>query len=401
MTIFCDYLIIGAGIVGLTVAYELKKRHPSSNIIIIEKEPDVAKHASGRNSGVLHSGVYYGTTTLKAKVCSTGAARMKEFAKEHNIECKSFGKVIIATSEKDLLIIDSLLQNSINNGINVNRLDEKGVREIEPYASPHKAGIYSPNTAVIDSKAVVFKLKFLLESAGVKFFFNSRIKEVSLKNRTIKTYNNNFSYGYVYNCAGAGADLVAKKFGHAENYSLVPFKGIYYKLKKSKTYMVKGNIYPVPDIEQPFLGVHLTRVISGDVYIGPTAIPAFGRENYGIFSGIEFLEGLNISKNIISMYYANNKHFRGLVHAEIKKYLKPWFLESARKLVNILKSDDLEISDKVGIRPQLINLKTKYLEMDFVLQKDEFSMHVLNSISPAFTCSFAFAEYIVNLAEKN
>jgi len=235
VTIFCDYLIIGAGIVGLTVAYELKKRHPSSNIIIIEKEPDVAKHASGRNSGVLHSGVYYGTTTLKAKVCSTGAARMKEFAKEHNIECKSFGKVIIATSEKDLLIIDSLLQNSINNGINVNRLDEKGVREIEPYASPHKAGIYSPHTAVIDSKAVVFKLKFLLESAGVKFFFNSRIKEVSLKNRTIKTYNNNFSYGYVYNCAGAGADLVAKKFGHAENYSLVPFKGIYYKLKKSKT----------------------------------------------------------------------------------------------------------------------------------------------------------------------
>lgn len=399
MTISCDYLIIGAGIVGLTVAYELKKRHPASNIIILEKEPDVAKHASGRNSGVLHSGVYYGTTTLKAKVCSTGAARMRQFAKEHNIECKSFGKVIIATSEKDLPIIDSLLQNAINNGVNVKKLDEKSVRQIEPYASPYKAGIYSPDTAVIDSKAVVFKLKILLESAGVKFFFNSRIKEVSLKSRSIKTFTNNFSYGYVYNCAGAGADLVAKKFGHAENYSLVPFKGIYYKLKKSKTYMVKGNIYPVPDIEQPFLGVHLTRVISGDVYIGPTAIPAFGRENYGIFSGIEFLEGLNISKNIISMYYENKQHFRKLVHTEIKKYLKPWFVESAKKLVKTLQSDDLELSDKVGIRPQLINLKTRSLEMDYILQNDESSMHVLNSISPAFTSSFAFAEWIIDLAE--
>jgi L-2-hydroxyglutarate oxidase LhgO len=326
---------------------------------------------------------------------------MREFAKEHNIECKSFGKVIIATSEKDLPIIDSLLQNSINNNINVKKLDEKGVREIEPYASPFRSGIYSPDTAVIDSKAVVFKLKFLLESEGVKFFFNSRIKEVSLKNRSIKTYNNNFSYGYVYNCAGAGADLVAKKFGHAENYSLVPFKGIYYKLKKSKTYMVKGNIYPVPDIEQPFLGVHLTRVISGDVYIGPTAIPAFGRENYGIFSGIEFLEGLRISKNIISMYYENKQHFRKLVHTEIKKYLKPWFVESAKKLVKTLQPDDLELSDKVGIRPQLINLKTRSLEMDYILQNDESSMHVLNSISPAFTSSFAFAEWIVDLAESS
>ncbi len=400
MSISCDFLIVGAGIVGLTVARELKKRHHFASIVIIEKEPDVGKHASGRNSGVMHSGVYYGNTTLKAKVCSTGAARMREFAKEHGIACERLGKVIIATSEKDLPVIDRLLQNAKDSGVRAERLDEKGVKEIEPFASPYKAGIYSPDTAVIDSKAVIYKLRELLESDGVKFFFNAPVKDVSAEKKLVKTPVDSFSYGFLYNCAGAGADLVAKKFGHAEDYRLVPFKGIYYKLKDAKNYLVRGNIYPVPDIEQPFLGVHLTRVISGDVYVGPTAIPAFGRENYGLLSGINFMESLSISRELISMYYKNKQNFRKLVHTEVRKYLKPYFLASAKKLMNTLHSNDLEASNKVGIRPQLVNVKTRSLEMDYILEKDEASMHVLNSISPAFTSSLAFSEWIVNQAEN-
>lgn len=396
----CDFLIVGAGIVGLTVARELKKRHPAARIVILEKEADVGKHASGRNSGVMHSGVYYGSSTLKAKVCSTGAARMREFAAEHGIACNRSGKVIIATSERDLPTVERLLNNARENGVNAIRLDEAGVREIEPNASPYQAGIYCPDTAVIDSKAVVHKLRELLENDGVMFEFNAPLQEVWPDKKTVKIPQGSYSYGFLYNCAGAGADLVAKKFGMAQDYTLVPFKGIYYKLRPERDYLVRSNIYPVPDIDLPFLGVHLTRVISGDVYVGPTAIPAFGRENYGILKGMELGESLKIGAELLGMYLENKQNFRLLVHTEVRKYLKPWFVESARKLMSELTPDDLIPCDKVGIRPQLINVKTRALEMDYIIEKTPDMLHVLNSISPAFTSSLAFSEWIVDQAES-
>lgn len=395
----CDFLIVGAGIVGLTVARELKQRHPQCSIVILEKEPDIGKHASGRNSGVMHSGVYYGNTTLKAKVCTTGARRMREFAAEHGIACDKSGKVIIATSERDLPTVERLLKNAKDNGVRAEKLDEQGVREIEPHASPYQVGIFSPDTAVIDSKAVIYKLRDLLEKANVRFVYDAPVKEVDTQSRKVSTPQGEFSYGFVYNCAGASADLVAKKFGFAQDYTLVPFKGIYYKIRPERDYLVKSNIYPVPDIDLPFLGVHLTRVITGDVYVGPTAIPAFGRENYGIIQGMELGESLKIGSELIGMYLENKQNFRLLVHTEVKKYLKPWFVASAQKLMKELKPEDLVPCDKVGIRPQLINVKTRTLEMDYILEQDEGSMHVLNSISPAFTSSLAFAEWIVDQVE--
>lgn len=395
----CDYLIVGAGIVGLTVARELKKRHPSARIVILEKEADVGKHASGRNSGVMHSGVYYGSSTLKAKVCSAGAVRMREFAAEHGIACNRSGKVIIATSERDLPTIERLLQNARDNGVTAERLDERGVKQIEPHASPYQAGIYSPDTAVIDSKAVVKKLRKLLENDGVKFEFNAPLLTVDQTSNAVTIPVGTYSYGYLYNCAGASADLIAKKFGMGSDYTLVPFKGIYYKLRPESNHLVRSNIYPVPDIDLPFLGVHLTRVISGDVYVGPTAIPAFGRENYGILKGMELGESLKIGSELIGMYLENKQNFRLLVHTEVRKYLKPWFVASARKLMAELAPDDLVPCDKVGIRPQLINVKTRSLEMDYIIEKTRDTLHVLNAISPAFTSSLAFSEWIVDQAE--
>jgi len=396
----CDFLIVGAGIVGLTVAWELRKRDPLVKITILEKEPTVGLHASGRNSGVLHSGIYYGSDTLKAKVCSSGAKKMQEFANEHGIDCNKSGKVIIATSENDLITIDKLIRNASENGIIAEKLNEQEVKEIEPYASPYQAGIHSPETAVIDSKSVIKKLYSLLQDKNVVFKFNSPLLAQDKENRIVTTLKEKISYGYLYNCAGANADRIAKMFGKGLNYTMVPFKGIYYKLSPERNYLVNSSIYPVPDIKLPFLGVHLTRVINGDVYVGPTAIPAFGRENYGILNGIELGEGFKIGSELISMYWKNQGNFRLLMHTEMKKYLKPWFVKSAQKLVSDLKSEDLIPSSKVGIRPQLINTKTKSIEMDYIIEQTEHSMHILNSISPAFTSAFSFSELIVDQLDK-
>jgi len=325
---------------------------------------------------------------------------MQEFAAEHNIHCNKSGKVIIATSENDIQTIEKLLKNAANNGINAKQLDEKEIKEIEPYATPYQTGIYSPDTAVIDSKSVVIKLYSLLKDNNVKFEFNSPLLGQNKKDRTVITTKRSISYGYLFNCAGANADRVAKLFSKGLDYTMIPFKGTYYKLRNDRGYLVNSNIYPVPDINLPFLGVHITRVISGDVYIGPTAIPAFGRENYGILKGIELSESFKIGSELAGMYMQNKGDFRLLVHTEIRKYLKPWFLQSAQKLIGSLKYEDLIPSNKVGIRPQLVNIKTKSIEMDYIVEQTSSTMHILNSISPAFTSSFAFAEWIVDRMES-
>lgn len=395
-----DYLIIGAGIVGLTTAWELKRRQPATRILILEKEPDVGYHASGRNSGVLHSGIYYAADTMKAKVCAEGARRMRAFAAEHGIRCEKSGKVIIATGQQDLPTVERLLRNARDNGIHAEKLDAHAIRQIEPHAYPYEVGIYSPDTAVIDSPAVVAKLRDLLREQGVIIRFNAPVDRIDSKTRKVEADNHHFAYGFLFNCAGASADRIAKWFGVGEQYTLVPFKGIYYKLAPARDFLVKSNIYPVPDINLPFLGVHLTRVISGDVYVGPTAIPALGRENYGLLSGIQPLEAARVGLELAKMYWRNQQNFRHLVRVEMGKYLKSNFLAAAQKLVPEVSAEDLVPTKKAGIRPQLVNMREQKLEMDFVLERTADSLHVLNSISPAFTSSFAFAEHIVDRHEQ-
>ena len=391
-----DFAIIGAGIVGLTTAYELKTRFPSACIVVLEKELDVGRHASGRNSGVLHSGIYYGAETLKARVCAKGSARMVAFAEEHGIPYRRSGKVIIATSEQDLLTIERLLQNACDNGIRAERLDEQGVRAIEPHAAPYQAGIWSPDTAVIDSRAVLDKLRERLAQCGVQCYFNQHVTGVAQDGRCLKTTSGRYFTDYIFNCAGANADRIARHFGVGGDYALVPFKGLYYKLRDAKRYLVHSNIYPVPDIALPFLGVHLTRIINGDVYAGPTAIPALGRENYGLVAGLRFGEAAAVGWQLGQLYLRDENNFRRLVHAEMRKYRKLNFLESVRRLVPKIEEDDLVLAEKVGIRPQLVNVRTNRLEMDFVVEAASRSLHVLNAISPAFTSSFAFAELLVD-----
>lgn len=390
-----DFIVVGAGIVGLTVALELSKRHPDSKIAILEKEERAGMHASGRNSGVMHCGIYYGSGTLKAKVCSLGAKRMVAYAKEEGIAYNQGGKVIIATSEEQLTMVEKLLKNASDNNIEARKIDNKELHEIEPYAADAVAAVYCPTTAVIDGVAVLKRLQEQLEARSVIFHFNCQVTGRVGENEIITT-SGNFSYGFLYNCAGAYADRVARMFSLAGEYTFVPFKGIYWKLSAEANPKVRSNIYPVPDISLPFLGVHLTRVISGDVYIGPTAIPAFGRENYGKLEGIKLGEGSEILLKLAEMYIRNENNFRRMVHMEMAKYSKENFLEVARKLMPSLKATDMVPTSKAGIRPQLVNTKTRKLEMDYIFERTENSLHVLNAISPAFTSSFAFAELIVD-----
>ncbi len=390
-----DFLIIGAGIVGLSVARELSERYPLAKIAVLDKEKKIGMHASGRNSGVLHSGIYYPQDSLKSRVCSNGAKRMFQFAQEHNISCRKMGKVIIASNEQDVSTVNVLLKNAQDNQIEAHRLDEALIREIEPYASPFQCGIYTPDTGSIDSKQVLSKICDILVSRGVEIYLDQQVVSVDHSNGKAATCQDSFNYGYLFNCAGAGTDKIAKMAGLAKDYSLLPFKGIYYKVAKHKEHLVNGNIYPVPDLNLPFLGVHFTRTIHGDVYVGPTAIPAFGRENYGLLQGIN-AEAFRIVKDIMLMYMANQQHFRALIHSEVRKYAKKYFIRSARKLVASISKHDLLPSNKVGIRPQLINVAKRKIEMDYIVEQDATSMHVLNAISPAFTGAFAFAELLVN-----
>ena len=392
-----DFVIVGAGIVGLTVAKELKFRNPTARIAILDKEETIGVHASGRNSGVLHCGIYYGTDTLKAQVCARGAARLVEFAKEEDIAYLKSGKVILATSEAQLPTVDRLMQNAKTNGIKAERINEQQLHELEPAAARGPAAIYCPDTAVIDSLAVLKRLRVLLLQQGVTFCFGCKVQGLEATNQ-LQTTKGSFSFGFLFNCAGAYADTLARYFGLANDYALVPFKGIYWKLSQEANHLIRANIYPVPDVSLPFLGVHLTRVINGDVYVGPTAIPVLGRENYRRLQGTRLKEAWDIGTRLSAMYLSNQNNFRLLAKTEIAKYRKNAFLSAAQKLLPQLKAHDLVSTNKAGIRPQLINIKAKKLEMDYIFERTENSVHVLNAISPAFTSSFAFAEMIVDKA---
>ena len=393
-----DFVIVGAGIVGLSVANELLKRQPSARIALLEKEAAPGLHASGRNSGVMHSGIYYDSETLKAQVCAAGARRMIEFAKAEGIAVEQNGKVILATAEEQLPTIEKLLQNASGSNIPAEKIDHQQLSELEPNAARGPAAIFCPTTAVIDSPAVIKRLREKLEQRHVKFIFNCHVDAPAGRGR-LQTSQGIIQYGMLFNCAGAYADTLARAFGLAKDYALIPFKGIYWKLSKRANPLVRSNIYPVPDISMPFLGVHLTRVISGEVYIGPTAIPALGRENYGIIQGINVSESLKIAFQLTGMYLRNENNFRKLTHVEMGKYKKTAFLSAARRLVPALTSVDLETTPKAGIRPQLINTKTGRFEMDYIIERTDDSVHVLNAISPAFTSGFAFAELIVDASK--
>ncbi len=381
-----DYLIVGAGIIGLTIAYELLKRDKLLRIAIVEKESNVAQHASGRNSGVLHSGFYYSSESLKAKFTVNGNKKMKEFCKDNNIFVNSTKKLVVAKDEKELEGIYELHRRAKVNGVETKIIDEDEVKKIDSNVKTYKKALFSPSTASVDPKEVCLRLKEVLQKQGVNFYFNTSFEKSNLK------------YDYLINSAGLYADKIAKKFGLAKEYTMLPFKGIYLKYLEDKT-AIKTNIYPVPNLANPFLGVHYTITVEGDIKIGPTAIPAFWRENYRGWNNFVFSEFIEVLYYASKLFLLNSFNFRALALSEMQNYNRKIFIEKARDMVFSIGNDFKAIPP--GIRAQLLNTRTNELIQDFVVEHTDTSTHILNAVSPAFTCSFAFAQYVVDEIYKN
>jgi L-2-hydroxyglutarate oxidase LhgO len=391
----CQILIIGAGITGLTLARELVQRG-ADDILILEKEASLGAHASGRNSGVLHAGIYYTPDTLKAKFCAEGNRLMKSFCREKGLAVKESGKVIVAKNPAEAAQLQDLKHRADQSGARAILIDPKELSEIEPYAATCEQALYSPDTAVIRPREVLTALETeltLSKKAVVSYgtAFHSRLG----KGR-VRTSKGEIRFEKFINAAGAYADRIAHQYGLGGEYKILPVKGTYQKLVEPRTFLVKGNIYPVPDLRNPFLGIHLTRTIDNDVFIGPTALPALGRENYGLWDGWSSETPLILYRNAALL--VNNPAFRHAALTETRTVLKRFAYRESRKLLPALRLQDLTRTDKVGIRPQLINWPTQKLVMDFVLLQEDDSLHVLNAISPAFTSSMAFAKYLADRA---
>ncbi|MCK6547415.1 L-2-hydroxyglutarate oxidase [Myxococcota bacterium] len=392
----CSILIVGGGITALTTARELLARG-ADDIVILEKDATLAPHASSRNSGVLHAGIYYTPETLKARFCLEGNKLMREYVKSRGLTLKEVGKVIVAKNEAEEPQLDELQKRATAAGAPTEMIDAKRLAELEPYAKTHARALYSPLTACIKPKEVLEVLsKELVATGKVKLELSAPFLDLA-GDKVARTGRGDIKFDRIVNVAGSFAEKVAQRFGIANDYLSLPFKGTYLKVKPERAFLTRSNIYPVPDLRNPFLGVHMTRTADDSVYAGPTAIPAFGRENYRGFEGIG-AEAFQILYRDAIMFFSN-PGFRSAALTEPRKYLKSVMYAEAKKLVPTLELDDLIPTEKVGIRPQLVHWPSKKLVSDFLILKHGDGTHVLNAISPAFTSSMASAKHIVDVLE--
>jgi L-2-hydroxyglutarate oxidase len=389
-----DYLIIGAGIIGLAIARELRSRYPHSAILLLEKEPDVAYHSSGRNSGVLHAGFYYTADSLKAKFTREGNQLMKEYCRQKNLKLNECKKVVVARNESELEPLYELERRGKKNGVDVSIITAEEMKEIEPNARTFQYALYSPNTATVDPTEVNISLKNDMLAGGVEFLFNEGYHHRIDDHTVVTTKGTRITAGKIINAAGLYADKIAKDFGFSQDYTIIPFKGIYLKYTK-KDRPIRTNIYPVPNLKNPFLGVHYTVTVDGVIKIGPTSIPAFWRENYRSFSHFRSGELFNIMGWESRLFLTNAFGFRSLAFDEIRKYNRSYFVSLATELVQHIDKSGFTEWSRPGIRAQLLNMKTLELVMDFVVEGDGNTIHVLNAVSPAFTSSFPFARWVV------
>ena len=373
-------LVVGAGIIGMTMAWEWKNKNPNDEIVIIDKEAHEAFHASGKNSGVLHAGFYYSSDSLKAKLTAEGNRLMKEFCYSNNIPVNETGKLVVAKNEYEVQTLHELAKRSISNNAGAYLITEKDAKEIDPNAKTYRYALYSPNTATVNPRVVCRVLKEKLENKGVKFIFNMPYVK----------YNER--YDFLINAAGLYADKIAHQNGIGLEYTMLPFKGLYRKYLGDDK--IKTQIYPVPNIKNPFLGVHFTLMADNTIKIGPTAIPAFWRENYTFTSRFNFKEMLEILSIEAKLFIKNSFGFRDLALYEMRYYYPQNLINEAKKLVHNLRGEFKPMT--AGIRAQLLNKKTNELVMDFLVKQKTNQIHILNAVSPAFTASFAFAKYVLN-----
>ena len=396
---YFECVILGAGITGLSLAYQLVKRKlvSANQILIIETEDSIGLHTSGRNSGVIHAGLYYKPGSLKAQVCVAGARRLLEWADNRKLKVNRCGKLIIAQDKYLEEQLQTLYERGTQNGALVEFVTSKQCEALAPSACRvgYRA-LWSPATSVINPLDVVTTLAKELKELGV--FFSFGCSSCRYEYHSLLLAGDYIYFGCLYNCAGAYSVEIAQKFDVASDYRVIPFKGNYWEIKQPRRFDLPCNVYPVPDLDLPFLGIHFTpsAVPNKAIYIGPTATFAFGKKNYHGIEGFDAFQSA-INATILAVEYLSGKsYFRSYVHKQSYLWFERFVVREAKKLVPSITTEDIVPSKKVGIRAQVFNLSSRKLSDDFILETQGRTAHVVNAVSPAFTSSFALADLIIN-----
>jgi (S)-2-hydroxyglutarate dehydrogenase len=392
-----DVAIIGGGIVGLATARGLLERFPSLSLVICEKESELGTHQTGHNSGVIHSGIYYKPGSYKAKLCVEGARLAVEFCDAHGIKYDRCGKVIVATSQEEIPRLRTLHERGVANGVpGVTMIAAERVREIEPHVRA-LAGIHSPNTAIVDWGEVAMAFGRDLAARGVTIERNypvTAITRVRGGGVAVSTMQHSITARRIVNCAGLYSDVIARLAGAEPEVQIVPFRGEYYMLRPESEHLVRGLIYPVPDPEFPFLGVHFTRTIHGEVEAGPNAVLAFAREGYAWKKARpgELLGTLRYR----GFWSMARKYWRTGAYEVYRSLSKAAFVKALQRLVPELKPEDVKPGGS-GVRAQAVRPDGSLLD-DFSIVTSPDAIHVLNAPSPGATASLAIGRHIAGLA---
>jgi L-2-hydroxyglutarate oxidase LhgO len=391
-----DFLILGGGIIGICVARELKRRFPDADVTLLEKEIACGLQASGRNSGIIHAGFYYSADSLKAKLTRAGNQAMIDYCEVKQIPLNRCGKLVVAKDEDDLPRLDELLRRGVVNGVPLENVTETEAREIEPRVKTHQRAIFSPSTASANPQRVIEEMTEDAKNDGITI--RTGVRYLRFRNGVVVTSQASFTAGHVVNAAGLYADKIALDFGFSERYRILPFKGLYlYSDEPPNAF--RTNIYPVPDLRNPFLGVHFTVKEDGRVKIGPTAIPALWREQYRGFDNFKFGEFIEVLFREAGLMLSSTFDFQKLALEEVQKYSRPRLVALASKLAHGVRPEHYRRWGEPGIRAQLLDIKNRKLEMDFVIEGDVHSTHLLNAVSPGWTCAIPFARYAVDQIE--
>lgn len=389
-----DVIIIGAGIIGLSSALQLIKNSPDIKLCILEKEHYIAVHQTGHNSGVIHSGIYYKPGSLKAKNCIKGYEQLLHFCNENNVPYELCGKLIIAASENEIPAMNELKRRGIENGLkNLEDISENDIKKIEPFAVGIKA-LHVAQAGIVDYRIVCEKIFSHLKEKNVSIIFDEEVKKINIINGGVEIFSNKESYSAkcLVNCAGLYSDKLAEMSGMKINFRIIPFRGEYYRLRDESKKFVKNLIYPVPDPEFPFLGVHFTRRMDGIIEAGPNAVLAFGRESYKK-SDFNFKESIDILK-YKGLREIAAKYWRTGLYEYYRSFSKKEFVRSLQKLIPEISVNDL-IPGGSGIRAQACTDDGKLID-DFLILEDENVINVCNAPSPAATSSFSIGETIAD-----
>lgn len=392
-----NYCIVGAGIIGLATAYALANKNPSARIVIIEKESAPGVHQTGHNSGVIHAGIYYTPGSLKALLCREGLDETKEFCKQYDIPYDECGKLIVATNRIELERIEALYQRGIANDLNLERVSSRALRMMEPNISGLEA-LYSPETAIVDYKLIAQRLSELLISRGVKINFDEAVVEINenLEKVQVRTKSLVITCEQLIVCGGLQSDRLAQMAGLKIDYKIVPFRGEYFKLRNGLDKIVKSLIYPAPDPEFPFLGVHLTRMIGGYVTVGPNAVIGFSREGYDKWA-VNLRDSLDFAgySGFWKLVYKYRAHALHELYASVNKSA---YLKECRKYCPSLKLEDLT-PYRAGIRAQAVKNSGEPIH-DFLFSETKRILLVCNAPSPAATSALPIGRMIANKCSK-